>query len=222
MAEIKQIKEELAVLKGSMEVTNTTNAAEHAKLDTQAKMLEKFMGTIKEDIDKQIKDLKPADDRPKKSLILAKQMMPTKLIKEENWRKWREDAEDYCDEVFEGMKKMMEKVRYLKDEVKEEDMDGDEWWGKRRTLYRFLRNHTAEEPRKVVDNVKEDNGWEAWRMLQSQCEPSVGVREADVVAQFSYMVAKRVKNVTETRLKLVELDEKAKRVEQVTGKSVDE
>ena len=39
----------------------------------------------------------------KKTLLHAKSITPEKLGKAESWRTWREDAEDYCEEIIGGM-----------------------------------------------------------------------------------------------------------------------
>ena len=47
------------------------------------------------------------------------------------------------------------------------------------------------------------------------------MREAQVMAQYAGMVAKRAKNTTETKTLMVELEEKARKVEEVTGQITD-
>ena len=65
------------------------------------------------------------------------------------------------------------------------------------------------------------NGWEAWRKLHLQYEPALVMREAVVMASFTNMVAKRAKTPSESKALLTELDERAKRVEEVTGEPID-
>ena len=47
----------------------------------------------------------------KRSMVLLKNMTPDKLVKESDWRRWREQVEDYAEECFSGMKKKLEEVR---------------------------------------------------------------------------------------------------------------
>ena len=47
------------------------------------------------------------------------------------------------------------------------------------------------------------------------------MREAVVMAQFTSMVNKRAKTPAETKTLLVELDESAKRVDEITGERID-
>ena len=54
-----------------------------------------------------------------------------------------------------------------------------------------------------------------------QFEPALVMREAVVMAQFTNMVNKRAKTPSETKALLVELDERAKRVEEITGERIE-
>ena len=229
MTTIDSVNAELVNIKDAMTKMNTGNIAEHATLNTKTDMLQKFMEKIKDDIIadmKSIKDQAEEEEKTKrkdkeKSLMHCKDMKPEKLTKAEQWRSWREDAQDYCEEVHGGMKEVMEKVRKSNEVVTEETV-GKEWWNRKEALYRFLKKYTSDEPKKVVVGTRKDNGWEAWRQLKVSCEPSVGVKEADVLAQYTNMVTKRAKNTKETKVRLVELEERAKRVEEVTERPVDE
>ena len=59
-----------------------------------------------------------------KSLLMAKDMKPPLLDKEDQWRRWKSDIEDYCEEVFPGMKEMLEKARESDTTVDEPWFDG--------------------------------------------------------------------------------------------------
>ena len=65
-------------------------------------------------------------------------------------------------------------------------------------------------------SVGGDNGCDAWRKLHQQFEPSVVMREAQAMAQFTGMVNRRAKNPAETRAMMLELEERARRVEDMT------
>ena len=41
--------------------------------------------------------------KDKKSTLHAKDMKPKELSKDDEWRRWRSDVEDYAEEVFPGM-----------------------------------------------------------------------------------------------------------------------
>ena len=45
-----------------------------------------------------------------KSLRLPKNMIPTKLSKQDDWRRWKGEVEDYYEEIIEGMKAILEKT----------------------------------------------------------------------------------------------------------------
>ena len=63
---------------------------------------------------------KDGEGSRKKSLISMKQMLPSVMTKEEEWRSWKSDMEDYCEEGWKGMKGIMEEVRKAEDEVNDD------------------------------------------------------------------------------------------------------
>ena len=88
-------------------------------------------------------------------------------------------------------------------------------------VWRFLKQYTAGEARKVVGSAPNRNGWEAWRKLHLQYEPQLVMREAVVMSAFTNMVTRRAKSPQESKTLLLELDERARRVEEVTGEPID-
>ena len=85
-----------------------------------------------------------SDRRGTKTLLAAKDMKPATLEKEEQWRKWKSDIEDYCEEVFTGMKEMMDKTKNADVELCELWFEETEmwWWNRSEALYRFLERYT--------------------------------------------------------------------------------
>jgi len=94
----------------------------------------------------------------------------------------------------------------------------DDAWNQREMIWRFLKTKTTGEAKKVVTSVSHRNGWEAWRKLHLQFEPALVMREAVVMASFTNMVSRRAKTPQEAKALLLELDERAKRVEEVRGR----
>ena len=89
-------------------------------------------------------------------------------------------------------------------------------------MWRLLKRYAGGEAKKIVIGTKKDNGWEAWRKLHQQYEPGSAMREAVARSQFTGMVNKRAKTPKETRTLMVELEEKAKRMEEITGEPIEE
>ena len=85
-------------------------------------------------------------------------------------------------------------------------------WEQREMVWRFLKQYTINEARKVVTSTPNRNGWEAWRKLHLQYESLLVMRGAVVMSQFTSMVTKRAKSLAETKTLLLELDERARRV----------
>ena len=75
---------------------------------------------------------KNGEEKKDKSLVHIKNMTPFKLEKSEDYRKWMEEVQDYCDEVLGGMKDQMAKVKNIQHEIKMSDLP-TEWWSKNET-----------------------------------------------------------------------------------------
>ena len=151
-----------------------------------------------------------------RSLLHYKNMTVPVLDKMDGWRSWTADVEDYTEETMPGIRADLDAAKNQEEEVAEVDMD-PEAWSCREMIWRFLKKYTSGEARKVVCSAPNRNGWEAWRKLHLQYEPQLVMREAVVMAAFTNMVAKRAKNPSESKALLQELDERARRVEEVTG-----
>jgi len=155
-----------------------------------------------------------------RSLLHYKNMTVPVLDKMDGWRSWTADVEDYTEETMPGIRADLDMAKNQDEEVAEVDMD-PEAWKCREMIWRFLKKYTSGEARKVVCSAPNRNGWEAWRKLHLQYEPQLVMREAVVMAAFTNMVAKRAKNPSESKTLLLELDERARRVEEVTGEAIE-
>ena len=163
-------------------------------------------------------------NKEQKTLMNTKDMKPSVLNKDDEWRRWKSDIEDYAEEVFQGMKDMLDKAKGAENEISEAWFDAaqEQWWNKAEMLYRFLKRYTGTEARRIVLGVSDDNGWEAWRKLNQQYEPGTVTREAQVLAKYTNMVNRKAKNPKETKALMIELNERAKRVEEITGRPVED
>ena len=159
-----------------------------------------------------------------KTLLNTKDMKPNILNKDDEWRRWKSDIEDYAEEVFHGMKDMLDQAKGAENEISEMWFDAaqEQWWNKAEMLYRFLKRYTGTEARRIVLGVSDDNGWEAWRKLNQQYEPGTVTREAQVLARYTNMVNRKAKTPKETKALMIELNERAKRVEEITGRPVED
>ena len=155
-----------------------------------------------------------------KSLLHYKNMKVPVLEKMEGWRSWTADVEDYTEETMPGIRADLETAKSCDEEVTDLDMSAGAW-SHREMVWRFLKQYTAGEARKVVGSAPNRNGWEAWRKLHLQYEPQLVMREAVVMSAFTNMVSKRAKSPQESKTLLLELDERARRVEEVTGEPID-
>ena len=159
-------------------------------------------------------------EHSKQTLVSIKMLTPSVYKEGSSWKDWREEVEDYTDEVYEGMAEELKRVRGTNREI-ERGMLSEKWWGKRQKLWTLLKKFTEGEAKRIITNEKDRNGWEAWRRLNKHVEPNVAVKEAQVLGDFSKMIESRAQNPAQTKAKLVELEEKARRIEDILGESVD-
>ena len=103
-------------------------------------------------------------------------MIPKNFTDKANeWRNWQEEVADYVDTVTPRMKKVLAEID------QETDVIDDIWRDARETkygkvmeeqtnlcLWRLLRRITERELKKVVMNIKDEDGFRAWQRLK-QC-----------------------------------------------------
>ena len=157
----------------------------------------------------------------KERFLSAKHMLPRLFDKQEDWKQWKGEVEDYCDVIMEGTKDVLEEVRNKRDTIEETDVKG-RWWKIRADLWKLLKRFTSGEARRIITSVNKDNGFEAWRRLHQQYEQGSAMKEAVARSQFTGMVNKRAKTPKETRTLMVELEDKAKKMEEITGETIEE
>ena len=145
---------------------------------------------------------------------------------EDKWRAWQEDVADYLDSQKPGLKGTLKAAE-------KENTPIDDLWINAQSLetklnlelhkaniYRALKALTTGEARTVIQGVRAENGWEAWRALHQRFGPSVAARQGKVMHELSQMVAKPAKNPAETRSLVTELERRIRVAEEITGDSL--
>ena len=91
--------------------------------------------------------------------------------KVDDWKKWKDDLEDFLDAHNTGMKKLLKDIAETKEEI------SDEWKRDRihkyepkvlndeDRLWKTLKQLTTMEARNIVMSTKEENGFIAWQKL---------------------------------------------------------
>ena len=72
----------------------------------------------------------------KTKFLVAKHMMPRTLDKQEDWKQWKGEVEDYCEEVMDGTKEVLEEVRNKNNTIEEADVKAT-WWKRRAEIWRL-------------------------------------------------------------------------------------
>ena len=153
------VKFEIGRVTGSLTELYSNVQHTYGQVQQMIQVFESRIRAVENDNDKRSK----GKDKEGKSLINVKDLKPSPLDKEDGWRKWRSEIEDYCEEVHPGMKDILEKVRLSETAVDEVWFPPSEaqWWEKSETLWRFLKRYTGTEAKRVVQGIVEDNGFEA-------------------------------------------------------------
>ena len=131
------------------------------RMEESVKEVEK---RLKEEMDDVRKKTVEEGEHKKQTLVNIKMMTPSVYKEGSSWKEWREEIEDYTDEVYEGMAEELKRVRETNREI-ERGMISVKWWEKRQKLWTLLKKFTEGEAKRIITNEKGRNGWEAWRRL---------------------------------------------------------
>ena len=212
---VQSAKKEFEDLRGYLQ--NLHTKTEQAVIKLESKI---------EEVDKKTQDQSQGHGRQGvyKGYLPQKNTIPDKFSgKAEDWRMWQEEVSDYFDSMRPGMKKLLEDVE------KEADTVDIAWRQKNRgnrdpkvlgdglEVWRALKKLTHGEAKKIVNNVKNEDGLQAWQKLKQRYEPSLAARQGIVIADFSGMVARPAKVPSETVTLITEIDRKIKLIDDITG-----
>merc|ERR1712023_69994 len=94
-------------------------------------------------------------------------------------------------------------------------------WERRDRIYRYLRRNTEGDARKVIDAVRDNNGWEAWRKTNVEYELGMSNQKAQARAAIAQYMNRKANSVSESKALLIDLDKTMKRYREITGTEVD-
>ena len=156
-------------------------------------------------------------------------MVPGKLGKAEDWKRWKVDIEDHAEASVQHLKEALKIVKT------DEEGEYDEHWfeGKgippqtadlKRAIWRMLKTFTEPqtEGRRVVEGTLQDDGWTAWRRLHEHFEQTLMVREGQVLADLATMATKTARNPSETKEFMLDLEDRIRKVIEVVGRAPDD
>ena len=94
----------------------------------------------------------------------------------------------------------------------------------KKAVWRMLKTYTepGSDGRRVFEGTPQDDGWVAWRCLHEHYEPSLMVREGQVLAELAITANKVAKNPSETKKFLLDLEDKIRRVNEIVGRNPDD
>ena len=186
------------------------------------------------DMAKELADMKaqgPTGGGGKKThgfLPLKEQVPKTFGQKEGEWRTWQDDVATYLDTIEEGMRGALKDAETATAEIDDAWLVGQTTkhsaavMNKSRELHRALKTLTDGEARMVVQGVKDERGFEAWRLLHMRFGLSTAAKQGQVVADVLAFVQKPSRSPAETRARVTELERRVRVAEDVTGKPLDD
>ena len=162
--------------------------------------------------------------KEKWQLSVPKDMQPSEFTgKEEEWKRWKEEMEDYIEAVHPGMKLVLKVTTKGSEEVLNTDFQkagfNDGEWQHHDKLFMLLKRKTSGEARSVVMCARAENGYEAWRLLRVRFEPQAGIRRMKEIAELMDLRNKRCKNAAETNLVLLEVNRRKMLIEDIGGET---
>ena len=197
--------------------TGTTFADFKDKVDTMQRQIEELTS-------------KGTGGLPKaRGFLPLKEQVPKTFGKNEGeWRAWQDDVSTYLDMVMDGVK---DALKDAEKETKEIDTDWFAQMGQihstavltmSRDLHRALKTLTEDEARLVVQGVRAENGYEAWRLLHMRYGLSSAAKQGQVMGDVISIVQKPCKTPADTRARVIELERRVRLAEEVTGKTLDD
>ena len=112
------------------------------------------------------------------------------------WRSWKTDLLSYADSVTAGMKKFLTEVEGMNESPNIEWLNQFSVREKQPfivedqvKIWRLLKKSTKGEARKIVEAIRDEDGYYAWRQLTNNYEPAMASRHGTSLAGFLAMVA---------------------------------
>ena len=85
-------------------------------------------------------------------MIASKNLIPDKIAKEDQWRRWCATVEDYAEEVQDGMKQKLDAVCKAEHPIAGAVV-GEDWWKWGAPLFQFLKRHTGDQLLETMETI---------------------------------------------------------------------
>ena len=187
-----------------------------SELDNQRLQLQTISNAVQVEFTKlqqQIDQTGSSKDAGKseRSFLPLKELKPSKLGKEEQWRDWSENFAEFVEASCAGMKECLKQV--AKHETRPDaEVVGvsnySELASRSESLYSALKHLTEEgsAARRVINSTPQEDGFAAWWNLNSTFTQALAARQGTAMSQFTNTHWKPGNNPAETRTKLIEVD----------------
>ena len=233
---VKKLEEYMRTIE-ELEKQSLQNMEMQLKISTVMDKMEHDNMTLKEKI-KELEDQSEKDkqqqqqqqtkenyykDRNKeKELVNAKNSEPHKWeAGQGTFQDWRSLVEDHAERTQKGYKQTLRNIRQHKKEVTQEEWTklsvGIEWEDKEK-FHAFLKLKVSGIVRAMVEAVKEENGFEAWRIINNYCDPRSPGEAVLLEGKVLEMQNRKAKSPKEIPELLAEVDRRVTDLAEKTGK----
>ena len=232
MAQVQNMREQIEGILTDVVALQGENATFHQDVkDMKNKItnMQETMRVEKDDVLAKIDAIVNKRQQDDKRVLSHKEMhLPDKFAGDRvTFPEWTEEVMEQMDVRYKNATKIMKWAATQKEEIDIEDFENDPLKTMLENpakfaeeLFLLVRNYTKGEPKKLVKQVEESNGLEAWRLLHEEYDPHTDHSENMMWIKIAN--PKQVDKVDAVMSSIVEWEELVNRYTDITGNTVDD
>ena len=227
MAVINGARAEFDLLKNSMQNLYGGTSVSFQEVQSKVLQLEQEVANLRNQ-PPQSSATATSNNLKTRGFLPLKEQIPKAFGKKEaDWRAWQEDATTYLDAVEPGIAVVLKDAEACQAEI-------DTAWilnksalipniaTKSQDLHRCLKALTEDEARMVVQGVRFENGFEAWRLLSMRYGLATAARQGQAMADVISVTQRPCRTPADTRARVIELEGRVRVAEEITGQRLDD
>jgi len=156
-----------------------------------------------------------------KEFVDIKQLRPDRLKSPDEFRPWRENFENYCELVEQGVKEILKKISNGRGRMTETDFRDacgvKSFEEMNRRLSNALLAYTEGEAKRIVKTAGVGNGMQAYQELCRYYDLKTDANENKMLSDLLGMASKPAKNLKEVRQLMVDMEARRAKIEELGG-----
>jgi len=156
-----------------------------------------------------------------KEFVDIKQLRPERLKTPEEFRPWRENFENYCELVEQGVKEILKKISNGRGRMTEADFrnacGAKSFEEMNRRLSNALLAYTEGEAKRIVKTAGVGNGMQAYQELCRYYDLKTDANENKMLSDLLGMASKPARNLKEVRQLMVDMEARRAKIEELGG-----